>query len=404
MRGLATYEGAPETAASCTRDALEAAVRFALSEDIDLVAIAGDVYDGDWQDFSTGIFFARQLALLRDGGIPVAVISGNHDAASTITRQLTLPEGTHMFQSEESDTVVFDELGVVMHGQSFATREVTENLAAGYPAAVEDAINIGLLHTSLGGHPDHDSYAACAPRDLEQLGYDYWALGHIHRRGRACDGPPAFYSGCIQARSVRELGPHGGLIVELERGEEPSVEPVDFDVLRWAVAEVDCSGAEGLDEVLARARTAFGGLLADAGGRPLALRARLAGETPLHNSLLADSEKLRAEFTLAANDVAPDALWLGDVSAVTTMPADDAAAYDPELASALDAVLKDPRTTADLDAVLEGLLSRAPAEISGPDGPLAWLADCEAARARILELGQARLATELDVDPAEGSG
>ena len=128
MRGLSAHEGAPDTAASCTREAFEAAVRFALVESVDLVVIGGDVYDGDWQDFSTGVFFARQLALLRDGGIPVVVISGNHDAASRITRRLTLPEGTSTLSAKKPETVIFEELGVAVHGQSFATREVTENL------------------------------------------------------------------------------------------------------------------------------------------------------------------------------------------------------------------------------------------------------------------------------------
>jgi DNA repair exonuclease SbcCD nuclease subunit len=261
MRGLSAHEGAPDTAASCTREAFEAAVRFALEEDVSLVVIVGDVYDGDWQDVSTGMFFARQLALLRGGGIPAVVISGNHDAASRITRQITLPKGTSVLSTKMPETVVFAELGVAVHGQGFATREVTENLAANYPPALPDLINIGLLHTSLAGHPDHDSYAACSAQDLERLRYDYWALGHIHIRGRACDVPPAFYSGCIQGRSVRECGPHGGLLVELERGEEPIVEPLNFDVLRWSSAEIDCTSVEKLDDLLKRARSTLGGLL-----------------------------------------------------------------------------------------------------------------------------------------------
>jgi DNA repair protein SbcD/Mre11 len=343
MRGLSVMEGAPDTAASCTREAFEAAVRFALAKSVDLVVIRGDVYDGDWQDFSTGVFFARQLALLRDGGIPVVVISGNHDAASRITRRLTLPEGTRTLSAKKPATVIFEDLGVAVHGQSFATREVTENLVAAYPPAVPDMLNVGLLHTSLAGHPDHDAYAACSPQDLERLGYDYWALGHVHIRGRACDGPPAFYSGCIQGRSVRECGAHGGLLVELERGDEPSVEPVNFDVLRWAIAEIDCAAVEKLDDLLGCARSALGGLLSDADGLPVACRVRLSGETPLHNWLLAESEQLRAELVLAADDVAADALWLGGVSTATTTPTAEVAAHDPDLVSALGAVAEDAR-------------------------------------------------------------
>jgi len=401
MRGLSVHEGAPDTAASCTREAFEAAVRFALAESIDLVVIGGDVYDGDWQDFSTGVFFARQLALLRDGGIPVVVISGNHDAASTITRRLTLPEGTRTLSAKEPETVLFEGLRVAVHGQSFATREVTDNLVAAYPPAVPDMINVGLLHTSLAGHPDHDTYAACSAQDLERLGYDYWALGHIHMRGRACDGPPAFYSGCIQGRSVRECGARGGLLVELERGEELSVEPVNFDVLRWAIAEIDCTATEKLDDLIGHARSTFGGLLDNADGLPVACRTRLTGETPLHNWLLAESERLRAELVLAANDVAPDMLWLGSVSVGTTTPTAGEAAYDPDFESALGAILEDARTREDLNGALEEVLARTPRDLLDVAGPLYWLADRDAALERILELGQARLTTDLGASPAE---
>lgn len=399
MRGLSAHEGAPDAGASCTREAFEAAVRFALEQSIDLVVIGGDVYDGDWQDFSTGVFFARQLALLRDGGIPVVVISGNHDAVSRITRRLTLPEGTSALSAKNPETAIFGELGVAVHGQSFATREVTENLAAAYPPAVPAMINVGVLHTSLAGHPDHDAYSACSPQDLERLGYDYWALGHIHVRGRACAGPPAFYSGCIQGRSVRECGAHGGLLVQLERGEEPSVEPVNFDVLRWAIAEIDCTKVEKLDELLARARSTFGGLLSDADGLPVACRVRLTGETPLHNWLLAESEQLRAELVLAADDVAADALWLEGVSAATTTPAAGGPAHDPDLVSAVGAVVGDARTHEDLKGALEDLLARTPLDLLDAAGPLPWLADRDAALERMLELGQARLTTAFDVNP-----
>jgi hypothetical protein len=291
----------------------------------------------------------------------------------------------------------------VVHGQGFATRAVTENLAAGYPPAAPDMINVGLLHTSLTGHPSHDSYAACSPQDLERLGYDYWALGHIHIRGRACDGPPAFYAGCVQGRSVRESGPHGGLVVELERGEEPRVEPVNFDVLRWSTTEIDCTAVETLDELLNRARSALTDVLSEAGGLPVACRVRLTGRTSLHSWLLAEREELRAELVLAANDVAPDRLWLGGLSTATTPPTTGAVARDPELVGALEAVVADERTGEELDSALEGLMARIPNELSDAAGPLGWVADRAAARVRLIELGLARLATDLGID-APGSG
>ena len=53
--------------------------------------IAGDVFDGDWRDYSTGLFFTREIARLGRAGIPTYAVRGNHDAESRITRRLDLP-------------------------------------------------------------------------------------------------------------------------------------------------------------------------------------------------------------------------------------------------------------------------------------------------------------------------
>ena len=61
-----------------------------MAEKVAFVVIVGDLYDGDWPDYNTGLFFGKQMARLRDGGIPVVMIRGNHDAANKMTRDLKL--------------------------------------------------------------------------------------------------------------------------------------------------------------------------------------------------------------------------------------------------------------------------------------------------------------------------
>src|SRR4051794_15221184 len=93
LKDLDRYEGAPAVEIRCaSRRALENLVRLALDERVAFVLIAGDLYDGDWPDYHTGLFFAAEMAKLREAGIPVYLIQGNHDAANRMTRQLRLPE------------------------------------------------------------------------------------------------------------------------------------------------------------------------------------------------------------------------------------------------------------------------------------------------------------------------
>lgn len=399
MRGVPLPEDSPLASGSFTRQAFEAAVGYALSYDVDAVVIAGDVYDGDWRDFSTGVFFSKQLRRLCAAQIPVVVISGNHDAASIISRNLTLPDGVTVMPSHQPGTVLFEEIGLAVHGQSFATREVSENLVASYPSPAAGFVNVGLLHTSLGGHPDHDPYAPCTPGDLERLGYDYWALGHIHLREAVSETPVAYYAGCIQGRSMRERGARGGLLVELEPGEAPIVKAVDFDVLRFSRVEIDCNGMQGLDELLIAVRAGLRSKHEESAGRPLICDVAIVGATPLHDLLLGDAERLRAELQLVADDVAPDALWLGTVRAMTEPPAASGPSIDPELLGALRAIADDPRTHKELEDARDALLARVPGEMLDPDAPLAWLADADAARARMLELGRAHLSLALKLTP-----
>ena len=61
------------------------------------VVIAGDVYDGDWDDYNTGHYFNSQMVRLKDAGIAVYLISGNHDAANKMTKNLKAPANVHSF-------------------------------------------------------------------------------------------------------------------------------------------------------------------------------------------------------------------------------------------------------------------------------------------------------------------
>src|SRR5690606_2210512 len=155
---------------------------LALERAVDLVLLAGDIYDGDWIDFRTGLYFREQMLRLTRAGIAVFIVKGNHDAASQITRQLPAIDGVHEFSARSAETVDLPGLGVALHGRSFPNRAVDEDFALHYPPPVPGRFNIGLLHTSLTGREGHASYAPTSLPVLIGKGYDYFALGHVHAR------------------------------------------------------------------------------------------------------------------------------------------------------------------------------------------------------------------------------
>ena len=98
LRGLDRYEGAPtDRLRGATRRALENLVQLCLDEKAAFLLIAGDLYDGEWPDYNTGLFFLSQVKRLREADIAVYMIRGNHDAKSKITASLSLrlPDGVY---------------------------------------------------------------------------------------------------------------------------------------------------------------------------------------------------------------------------------------------------------------------------------------------------------------------
>jgi len=183
LRGLDRYEGAPVARLrEATRRALENLVALCIEEEAAFLLLAGDVFDGTWKDYSTGLFFASQMTRLREAKVPVVIVRGNHDAASTIVNALRLPDNVHELSDKKAESFALPDANACVHGQSFNKRVTSEDLASKYPARVPGAFNIGLLHTSLDGRPGHASYA---PTTIEVLR----ARTAVYRMVRCCRSP-----------------------------------------------------------------------------------------------------------------------------------------------------------------------------------------------------------------------
>lgn len=319
LLGLDAYDSAPvDLLRGATRRAFEKLTALAIDERVDFVLIAGDLYDGDWQDFSTGLFFIRQMARLREAGIAVYLIAGNHDAASVLTRRLDLPDNVHVFSTRQAETRTLDELPVAIHGRGFPNRKVPENLVPEYPNPLQGRFNIGLLHSSLAGAPGHDTYAPCTLDDLTGKGYDYWALGHVHQPQVLARDPWVVFSGNLQGRHVRETGPRGCRVVTVN----DALAVIDavhqpLDVVRWESLQVDITDLDAQDQALVRIGDALTDALAKTDGRLLAVRIVLTGRTPLHGTLARDLPDWRAQCQARAQIAGGDRIWLEELQAET---------------------------------------------------------------------------------------
>ncbi|MBF0203230.1 MAG: DNA repair exonuclease [Desulfamplus sp.] len=320
LKGLDMHDGAPvDLLRGATRRAFENLIQLAIDEKVDFLLIAGDLYDGDWKDYSTGLFFRGQMVRLHDKGIPVYLISGNHDAASVISRKLTLPDNVHIFSTRTTESVEVLRYPVVIHGRGFPNRAVPENLVSDYPTAVQDKFNIGLLHTSLIGRTGHDTYAPCSETDLRQKGYNYWALGHIHQPEIISRDPWIVFAGNCQGRDIRETGPRGCYLVTVNDSlYVENVQQYNLDVVRWQMLEINLTGITDVSEMLGLVNQSMINAVSKAEGRLLAVRIVFTGATHLHGQLHRDSYHWRAELLGIAQNQGADAVWIEQIKIATS--------------------------------------------------------------------------------------
>ena len=317
--GLKAREGAPaDELRGASRRALDNLIDLAKSEGVDFIVIAGDIYDRDWKDYSTGLFFRLRMTRLQEAGIQVFMIAGNHDAASIISRKVDLPANVKKFSSREAETFQPEAWPVAIHGMSFPDRAVDENLIPRYPAPVAGKFNIGILHTSLAGNTEHDTYAPCTVEELTKKGYDYWALGHIHQPAVIRESPWVVYPGILQGRHAKECGERGCRVITVN--DELEVEGCEWhtlDVARWAALKVDVAGIDAMDELIRMTRTCLGAALEQAGDRLLAARVTFHGTTPLHGHLCSRPDRLDAQVEACAQDFGEGRIWIERIKVET---------------------------------------------------------------------------------------
>ncbi len=367
LKGLEAHEGAPvEEIRGATRKAFDNMIELAIEEKIDFVLIAGDLYDGDWKDYNTGLFFADRMGRLSRAGIRVFIVSGNHDAASQITRAMPLPENVTFLSTKKPESVKLDDLGVIIHGQGYSKRAVTDNLASRYPQYVPGYFNIGMLHTSLTGRTGHENYAPCSIDELKSKGYDYWALGHVHKQEIVDKDPWIVFPGNIQGRHIRETGAKGATLVTVDNGTITGVTEKELDVVRWAVCEVDMSQCHTMDDVNDAVRLELEQELEKTEGRTLAVRLILTNKSYVHAQLINRTAQLTGEFKGIA--VGTGDIWIEKIKFHTSRQKSLEEIFPPDtpiagLLQSIQHLELNKETIMDLVPELSALKKKLPPEI-----------------------------------------
>lgn len=238
FRGLKNIpERLRKVVVNSTKSAFAKLVQTAIEQRVDFVCIVGDLFDNPSPDIDTLSFAVDQLDILNQAKIPVFLSYGNHDYLNAKIPTTIFPENVTIFgpEVETKKLTTTDGTIVGLTGFSYAKRaEVTSRIEE-YPTNDgQFDFQIGLLHGSMDGL--HASEARYAPFTLSQLldkNYDYWALGHIHKRQILHEDPVIAYAGNTQGRHINEPGAKGASLVTLKPNQKAKVEFVRSDVVEW---------------------------------------------------------------------------------------------------------------------------------------------------------------------------
>lgn len=285
--------GAPEHVAqtlhNSTFSAFKNIIDLCLSENVDALLIAGDIYDSADRSLRAQLRFVDGLRQLDEAGIRSFVCHGNHDPLDGWEARLPLPNGCVRFSSDVTAEPIFpdDPERATVHGISYPHRDVRQNLSSLFDQApLGCGVNIGLLHANVGGNPNHDPYSPCSVADLTRIGLDYWALGHVHTHQVLRESNPTIvYPGNPQGRQPNESSVHGVYLVEMDDSGRSQLDFRPMNTVRWETVERGIAGIESENHLLEIIDQVACSTLESSDGVPIVLRITLTGRGHMHRFL-----------------------------------------------------------------------------------------------------------------------
>lgn len=230
------------------RRALDDLRDLAVSEQVDLALLAGDLFDAQTIYPET---VEALSAALGQFPCPVCIAPGNHDPFTDRSPYNThiWPDNVHIFSSEAVAALPFPQLGVRVYGCAFAAPVREDDPLAGFQAAQDGLVNLGVFHTQVG---KQNPYAPIDPASLAASGLAYAALGHVHQvtpPDRSASTPWA-YCGCLMGRGFDEVGDKGAAIVTLDGGKVTDWRLIPLAKSRYLLLDVDVTGRDSAAALL----------------------------------------------------------------------------------------------------------------------------------------------------------
>jgi DNA repair exonuclease SbcCD nuclease subunit len=235
-----------------TFHAFDRLIQMAITKQVDFLLLTGDLFDHESQSLKAQVHLRTGFQQLHDHQIQVYLSYGNHDYIHGDYYKVIYPDNVHIFPNETITSFIFEknrqQLARIT-GFSYEGRSVSEEKITAYPEKGQDVpYHIGMLHGSLYGDKAHDTYAPFRLQQLLDKEYDYWALGHIHKRVQLNNDPPVIYPGNTQGRHLKETGEKGCYYVQLTETETKATF-IPLQAIQFKAITVDLAKMETFEAI-----------------------------------------------------------------------------------------------------------------------------------------------------------
>lgn len=228
-------------------------IDLALSEQVDIVIFAGDTFHQSRTSIRTQAFFIDALKRLEKADIPVVIVFGNHDYYVKQRYWFDFPSNVVLFEKEKVETFYFmtkEQEKIAVSGFSYEHTWINQDMLPEFLMKDPNVdSHIGIYHgdTTINGQ---QNYAPFLFSEMKAKGYDYWALGHIHRPQIVSAQPLIVYSGTPQGHTKKEQQLQGVAIAQVQNGHSTvRFEPVA--TVSWQTEVYDLAHCKTIQEALA---------------------------------------------------------------------------------------------------------------------------------------------------------
>lgn len=224
-------------------------IDLAIEENIEVLLIAGDVFDNLTVNKNTLFFISDQIKRIKN--IKVFISPGNHDPYNekSFYSMINWPENVYIFKGNMEFKEV-KELNLIIWGAGFRNNYENETLLKSINVE-NNKINIMLLHGEIISANSKNEYNPIYINDIYKSNIDYIALGHRHKfSGILKEGMTTYaYSGCPQGRGFDEEGEKGVIIGEVYKG-GTNLSFLPVCKRKYITKEIDITGTNNYDEVI----------------------------------------------------------------------------------------------------------------------------------------------------------